>query len=384
MLAFQAACARAQFKRRECRGVINKYWRLGQQADGVRKTRPIVIFKLAGAHLVRINASERRHHAHRQLFAWHFHTEDRHRQLAAEGGALGNVHGERGFPHRRAPGHNYQIARLQAGGHVVQIFEAGRHAGGRRVGTEQGVNAIDRLGQQALERREPAAPVRALLADVKDAAFREVENIRGVTPFRTVRAAGDTCGGVNQITQNGALAHNVGVGADVRGARGIVGDGSQISEPACVLQLVIFFQPLGDGHHIRRAARFDQRGNGAVDEAVFLAVEVVRGDFIGDPVEGLPVQQQSAEDGLLRLNRLWRNFERISGRLAAPRFGAILHRTSAGLSLYTQATKAACVSHHYFSAFSATTDTVILKLTSVCRLTGISKSPICLSGPLGR
>ena len=97
-----------------------------------------------------IDPPERSHHTHRQLLAAHFHAEDRHRHLLPDGHILGDVHGERGLAHRRAAGDDDQVAGLQAGGHVVQIGEAGGDAGDRRLGTEQRVDAVDRLGQQRL------------------------------------------------------------------------------------------------------------------------------------------------------------------------------------------------------------------------------------------
>jgi hypothetical protein len=61
----------------------------------------------------------------------------------------------------------------------------------------------------------------------------------------------------------------------------------------------------------------------AEDAAVVVAVEVLRGDQVGDLVEGVVIEQQAAQQRLLRLDRMRRHAQREQLRvvgLVAERF----------------------------------------------------------------
>ena len=52
-----------------------------------------------------------------------------HRQAFVHRHVLGDVERERGLAHRRPRRQHDQVALLQAGGHAVEVVEAGAHAG---------------------------------------------------------------------------------------------------------------------------------------------------------------------------------------------------------------------------------------------------------------
>ena len=162
--------------------------------------------------------------------------------------------------------------------------------------------------------------------------FRRIQQLAGATPLGGIGAVGDVVGHADEIAHEGALAHDGGVGDDVGGTGGVVGQGAQVAEAAGVFQLGIFFQPLGNGDHVRRMRLVAQGGDGAENKAVFLAVEIVGVHLVGDLIPALVVQHESAQYGLLGFNGLGWNLEAFGGAIGdSDRIGVVLHRSSVGL-----------------------------------------------------
>ena len=64
------------------------------------------------------------------------------------------------------------------------------------------------------------------------------------------------------------LAHDLGVGLDVGGARGVLGDGAQVGQPAGVLQLARLLQGLRQGDHVEGLLVLRQLAHGGEDQPV--------------------------------------------------------------------------------------------------------------------
>ena len=131
---------------------------------------------------------------------------------------LGDVQRERGLAHARPPGDDDEVARLQPRGHLVEVGEAGRHAGDRRT---------DRRGctarRCARPRRSaaspssaycfcPRAPCSAICRILVSASSRSCAR---AAAERVVRRVGDLAGDRGELAQDRALANDLRVAPDV-------------------------------------------------------------------------------------------------------------------------------------------------------------------------
>ena len=151
--------------------------------------RPVIVFQLAGAQGVLVEPPHRTDHTHRQLRAAHFHTENGHRLVRFQRHVLGDVDGESGLAHTRASRHDDQIAGLQAGGHAVQIGEAGSNTGHITgiVAAIQRLDALDHLRQQRRDADKSLASALACFGNLEHAAFCLVQQLSGIASRRDCR-----------------------------------------------------------------------------------------------------------------------------------------------------------------------------------------------------
>src|SRR5262249_46363512 len=122
-----------------------------------------------------------------------------------------------------------------------------------------------------------------------------------------------------EASHDGALAHDLAVTADVRGARRVRSQGSEVGLPPAVRQPSAPLQALGHGERVGRLAVLDQIADVLEDDAVIGAVEILPRYEIGYPVPGTIVEQQSAEYRLLGFDRLGWNARRFDLRVLEDR-----------------------------------------------------------------
>ena len=210
--------------------------------------------------------------------------------------------------HRRPRRQHDQVARLQAGGHAVEVVEARAHAGDFLGAVlVQLVDAVDQLHDQLVHALEALPRARALLADLEDLALGLVEDLRHRPALRIEGRGGDLVAGGDQLAQDGALAHDLGVAAQVGRAGHALRQRVEVHQPAAVLGLAEVLQVLEDGDDVGRPAGVDQAADGGIDQAVLEAVEVAVGEQVAGAVPGAVVEHQPADDALLGLDRLRRH-----------------------------------------------------------------------------
>ena len=221
---------------------------------------------------------------------------------------LGDVEGQRGLAHRRTRGEDDQVAGLQARGQSVEVIEAGADAG-HFLGAVlvQLVDAVDQLHDQLVHALEALPRLRAFFADAKDLAFGLVEYLRDRTALRIEGTGRDLVAGRHQFAQHRALAHDLGVAADVGCARHALRQRVQVGEAAALFGLAQALQLLEDGDHVGRLGRVDQYRHGREYQSVLEAIEVRLGQQVADPIPRAVVEQQAAEHALLGLDRVRRH-----------------------------------------------------------------------------
>jgi len=107
------------------------------------------------------------------------------------------------------------------------------------------------------------------------------------------------------------LADDIGIGLDVCGTRRALHQSTQCGETAHVFQQLVLPQPLRERYRIERTVAVGQFGDGAEYQAVIAAVEIILDDMVCHPVPSGVVEHQSAQYGLLRLQRMRRHFQDI-------------------------------------------------------------------------
>jgi hypothetical protein len=306
--------ARAHLERVERRGLVDVDVRLVELAHRVGEVRPLLVVQAPGAQLVLVDLGDRGKHAHRELARAHLHAEDGHRQAHArvQRHVLGDVEREGGLAHRGAPGDDDQVAGLQARGLLVELGEAGGHAGDvRRVVLV--VEVVDALVDAREDRRDAEQPLvlaRAGLGDLEDLRLGLVEQLVHVLAGRGEGGLGDLGGDVREAPLHRALADELRVAPDVERARGVLRERREVGRPARLVLVLARLDGFGDRDHVGRPSRLDEARDVPPDAPVVVAVEVLARHQVGDAVEGLVVEQQCAEQRLLRLHRVRRNPER--------------------------------------------------------------------------
>ena len=283
----------------------------------MRQARPVLVEQLAGTQAVLVELADRAEHTHRQLHAAHLHREDRDRQAGVDGDVLADVDGERGLAHRRTAGHDHEVARLQAGRHLVEVDEAGRHAGDLAlvVAAVQLVDALDHLGQERLHGQPALGAAGALLGDREDARFGLVEDLLDLGALRVEGLAGDFVGDGDELAQHAAIAHDLGIAADVGGGWRILRHRIQVLQAADLLGLAELDKRLVHGDHVGRFASIDQADHLFEDDPVVVAVEIFRMHEVGNAVPCRIVAQQAADDGLFCFDGMRGNAERLDLRV---------------------------------------------------------------------
>ena len=223
---------------------------------------------------------------------------------------LAQVHGKGGLAHG-GTGRDYdEVRALQAGGHLVQIpITAGDpgHAVVRSL--EQLLNLVDRLLQNEFQGLRALVGAGALLGNLEHLALGQVQQIAGGAPLGLVTRFDYLVGDRDHLPYHSPLTHDLGVGIDVGGARGVLGDLHQIGEATGLFQLLGALQLLLQGDEIDGVARIGEAGHGLEDQAVGTAVEILVDHPLGHPIPGLVIQHQAAQYGLLGLKRVGGNFQ---------------------------------------------------------------------------
>ena len=191
------------------------------QCEG--QLRPFVVTHPPGTQALRVQAANGGQHTCRQLGAPHFHREHTNRQAGIDRHVLGDIQGKGRLTHRGSAGNNDQVARLETGGLLVEIDEAGRHPGNVRrvVAVVQFLNTLDHLGQQGIDVHEAFVVPGASFGDLENLGLGLIKQGFGVPTERIERVSRDLVGRCHQLAQDGPLTDDLGIATDIRSRRRI-------------------------------------------------------------------------------------------------------------------------------------------------------------------
>ena len=216
---------------------------------------------------------------------------------------LGDVEREARLADRRPGGDDDQVARLEAGRQGVEVGEAGADAGDLAAVGVQVVEPVVGVVEERLERAEPR--IDALLADGEQLGLGAVDRLLDLGRV-LVADAGDAAGGADQVPQDGLALDDPRVLGGVDGGRRLVAEARQVGASADRLEVLAPLERLGDRDDVDRLAPLEQVEDRRVDAAVGLAVEVLRPEELGDLHDGIAVDEDGAEHGLLGFETLRR------------------------------------------------------------------------------
>ena len=243
------------------------------------------------------HATDRGEHAGHQLFGGHLHGEDRHGLLdtALQRRELGHVDGEGRLAHRWAAGDDHEIARTQTAGLAVELVETGGQTAQATRVVVPFVDLVDERRHQRLHgHRAVARTAHALLRDGEHPPLGVLDELARGLAFVVEDRSGDIGAGLEQLPQQGALAHDAGIGADIGRCRGVADQRTEIGQAARISQAPDALEMLADRDGIGGFARPRDLPDGLEDQTVVGTVEVLGSQHIGHVVPGLGVEEQAA------------------------------------------------------------------------------------------
>ena len=214
---------------------------------------------------------------------------------------LRDVEHEAGLSHGRPRGDEDEVRPLEPRGHLVEIGEPRRHARDQPLVLLELLDRGEAALHEVAQRHEPLAD--PVLRDLEDGFLRLVQDQVRVL-LRLVRRRQDLVGGVNQVPEGGLLLDDARVVLDVGGARHAVGERRDVGGPADFVQLARPRQFVLQRDQIDRVAALAEYDHLLEDAAVRVAEEIPRVDQLRGVIERLVVDQDRAEHGLLRVERM--------------------------------------------------------------------------------
>ena len=174
VLGREPAALGAHLEHADRRRVVDEDLRLAQRADRLRQPAPVALAEEAAAQPVRVDPRFGGEHAQEQLLLRHFEAEDADRHVGLGADVLRHVQHEAGLAHRRPRRDDDQVRRLQARRHLVEIGEAGRHAGDQLLARVQLLDRVEAALRQVAQRHEAVAHL--VVGDREDRVLGLVED----------------------------------------------------------------------------------------------------------------------------------------------------------------------------------------------------------------
>ena len=236
-----------------------------------------------------------------QLCGRHFQREEGDGLVEVDGGVAGHGEHERSLTHTGTRGQDHQIGLLPSAGLLVNGPDAARHP-------LQFLLRLADLGQLV---QRAAHHIAKFLAVAVQVALHNRENFRLglVEQFQdvaalVVRVGDDGVALPDELAQDELLHHDTGVILHIGGGVQPVGETRHVGCAARQFQLFVLLKLVGDGEHIdglRSGEELAYRGKNLL---VGLHIEHLRAQHRQHLGDGIVINHQSAEHGLLEFHGL--------------------------------------------------------------------------------
>ena len=211
---------------------------------------------------------------------------------------LDPVHRQRGFTHSRASRQNDQITSVQASGTVIKTIEPRGQAGRLQAFTAP-LDFLHRGANQIRNLHPNLVIVAATLGNLEHFTLGLIQQITGVRAVLGVALLDDRCTRPDQLTSYRVLAYDVCPRQNIGRPRGVLHQPRQIRQAAGVVDLAVGFQMFGHRHRIERLVTLGQLGQGLVDQAVFVTVEILGNQAVGQVIPHVGIVHEATDHALL-------------------------------------------------------------------------------------
>ena len=294
LVALEAAGFGANFEDAGGAGIVDPQGSGSNGAEAFGHALPVLAAQMAGAKFVGVDLSDGGDQTLKQGFLGHFEAEDGDGQAAPDGDVLGKIQREGGFPLRRPTSENDEFGGLQTREQLVQFAVSGGNAGDTFAFAEDFFEAIEIFVDDVFDGEQ--AGFDAILGELEDFGFGGVEDNVG-TRFAFEGLLLDIVGGVDEITEHRFFFDDAGVVLDVGDAGNAVGQAGEIRSATRGFQFSATVQFLGEGNEIDGVLGFAERDHLLKNVAVLRKEEIVGFECLDGGVEGVVVEENSAEDG---------------------------------------------------------------------------------------
>ena len=301
---FQTARLRAELEDRQRRRVVDEEFGASQRLGGRFEVAPLFGREPSQFEVVARYARLGHHQTHHELVRRHFEREEGDRLLVVDRHVARHGEREGRLTHRGAGGDDDQIRRLPAHRHAVERHEARRHAVEGALVLGVLLDLRQRARQHVGCRLHGTFHVS--FGHLEDLLLGEADQVRHVGRF-VVGTALNFRGRADQFALHVLLRHDFGVELDVGGRTDLLRELRQIGGAAHLFELLLDFEPLGDGVEVDRLQLRRQLLDGAVDQPVLLGVEGFGGDefLYGD--DRVLFEHQRTQHGLFQFDGLRRD-----------------------------------------------------------------------------
>ncbi len=286
------------------RRVVDIDRRFREASRGGGQFRPVRFPEESLAETLRVHAGLRGQHARRQLFLGHFQRENRDGNAHLQGGILGDVQGKGGLAHARPAGDDDQIGVLEPRGDVVDLVETGRHPCDQFLFGIEPLDRFEAVLDDVPDRVERGTDL--VFGDLEDGMFRLVQDAVDVHAG-IVALVEDLGGRADETAQDALFLDDLGVIGDVDRRGDIVHQRGEIGRSPDLFHPFLILEDVAQGDQVARLVPVGKLDDGGKDLPVGLAVEVGRLQQLQNRVQGQIVQQDAAQNGLLRFEVLGRH-----------------------------------------------------------------------------
>ena len=179
---------------------------------------------------------------------------------------------------------------------MVELREARRQSRDAALVVVAQIDLLQGVEKDVLQRHEVLAALAR--SDRQNALFRAVHDVLDFVGA-LIGGARDLRRSRDQRAQLRLLVHDACMVMHVRCRRHGVRDQGQRGDAADLRELVRLLELLGQGHEIDRLGTILELHHGLVDQAVRLAIEIVRRQLFRSGRHGFWLQEHGAEDSLL-------------------------------------------------------------------------------------
>ena len=315
MAAFQAARTGAQPRDGEFGRIVYIDRELLQLLARLHDLAEIRIADIAAAQLVGGDPRPLGEDAHGELLGRHLEGEKRDSGAVdrahpavrtallpvGEGGVERDIGGERRLAHAGTPRKHHQVRIVQSAQQAVEVGKAGRRPGQVAIALVGALDGLDRVRERHGERPEAriGAPflgqIEELLLGGLDLVRRRLFEGGVIGIVHHPLADGDQPASQREVVDGAPIVLRVDHGDG--GAR----EPREILRAAGLVERLVPLEIVLERDRVRDLAAFDHPQHGIVDAPMHRQEEMFRQEEARDEVRGFVVDQESAEQGLLRL-----------------------------------------------------------------------------------